>query len=498
MQNKQSKIKLFFYNILLGIREIFISEKQKFISVKTLDNLNLNFKNLSPYSEVNIYKTISSLVFISIFVLIIGYFTFLDIKYNLIKNNALVENKPALIIIENPLSLVSENDYEEVEYLIKKNDTVLSILIDKINLNKEDAYNCIKALQQVYNLKNLKVGQKIYFKFKTSLNFKENKRIEGQTFLTEMRLSDDNTLQKITVKNINNTFKAENEKMKLNIFYNKYYVYIKNSLYLDCVNAGIPYEIIKTLISYYSFDIDFQRDLRSGDTLEIVFEAHYTDNGKKIKNGNIVFSNLYTNKKNYNFYRFIKNNIFVGYFDTNGLSSQKSLLKTPIDGARISSGFNLKRKHPVLGYTREHKGVDFAAPIGTPFYAAGSGTIVKVINNCKNGNRRCGGGYGNYIQIKHNDSYITEYAHASKINSDLREGIKISQGNVIGYVGETGITTGPHLHYGIIYKGERINPNNIKTLPAIRLKGEQLMSFFEEKDRINILRKTAINQNSSL
>jgi murein DD-endopeptidase MepM/ murein hydrolase activator NlpD len=205
------------------------------------------------------------------------------------------------------------------------------------------------------------------------------------------------------------------------------------------------------------------------------------------------------NKKNYNLYRLTdKNNKFIGYFDHEGVSTEKSLMKTPINGARVSSGFSLRRKHPVLGYTREHKAIDFAAQSGTPFYAAGNGKIIKVISNCKSGNRRCGNGYGNYIQIKHGDNYITEYAHASRIAKNIREGITVKQGDTIAYVGDTGIATGPHLHYGVIYKGENINPSKIRTTPSKRLTGKDLLHFLEERDRINNLRATALNQNANI
>ena len=136
--------------------------------------------------------------------------------------------------------------------------------------------------------------------------------------------------------------------------------------------------------------------------------------------------------------------------------------------------------------------------MGTPYYAAGSGKIVKVLDNCREGNKRCGGGFGNFIQIKHNDSYTTEYAHSSRIAKNIREGIYVKQGDIIGYVGNTGLSTGPHLHYGIIYKGQRINPAKVKTMPTIRLKGQELISFLEERDKLNLLRSTALNQNSSL
>ncbi len=148
----------------------------------------------------------------------------------------------------------------------------------------------------------------------------------------------------------------------------------------------------------------------------------------------------------------------------------------------------------MLGYTRAHKGLDFAAPIGTPFYAAGSGTVTKVVRNCKVGNRRCNGGFGNYVAIRHTNNYTTEYAHISRVASNIKVGTKVKQGQVIAYVGNTGITTGPHLHYGVIYNGQRINPDRVKSLPSIKLIGKDLINFNKETDKINLYRLNIPNQ----
>jgi murein DD-endopeptidase MepM/ murein hydrolase activator NlpD len=248
------------------------------------------------------------------------------------------------------------------------------------------------------------------------------------------------------------------------------------------------------LINYYSFDIDFQRDIKKNDWFEVVFEAFYSETGKNIKNGNIIYANLHVNRSDHKIYKF-EHNGTISYFDDNGLSTQKSLLKTPIDGARISSRYSKGRKHPVLGYTRAHKGIDFAAPVGTPFYAAGAGTVEKVTVGCKNGDKQCGGGYGNYVLIKHNNTYSTEYAHISRVVSNIKVGTRVRQGQTIAYVGTTGLSTGPHLHYGVIFKGERINPATVRSIPLTKLSGKSLLNFLEERERINMLRSSATNQN---
>ena len=496
------KITLIIQHFLLSIRELFISEKQRYVSSRTLENINLNFKNLSPYSEINNLRIMSILFFGSIFFMIVFYYTYIDIRTNLIRNDILLENAPMEIIIDNPMVLNNNSNSEIIEYTIKKDDTILGILTDKINLNYQEAYNCISSLQKVINLKNLKIGQKIFFKVKNNITEDTSGNIRLYNTLLELRLTNDALLKNILIyKDSSNNFISTSENIQQITLYNKYVVFIRNGLYIDAINSGIPVEIVMTLINYYSFDIDFQRDLKAGDMLEVVFEAKYTIGGKKISNGNIVFANLKTNNKNYNIYRHTNannNDKFIGYFDENGLSTQKSLLKTPINGARISSGFTTRRKHPVLGYTRAHKGVDFAASTGTPIYAAGSGKITKIVTNCQVGARRCGGGFGNYILLQHTSNYSTEYAHLSRLASTVRVGVSVKQGEIIGYVGATGLASGPHLHYGIIHNGERINPTLFKTLPTVKLKGEELLSFFKQRDKIDLLRKVATNQNSGV
>jgi murein DD-endopeptidase MepM/ murein hydrolase activator NlpD len=494
-----SEIKIFFKRIKFFIRSIFIEEKQRYVSSKILNDININFKNLSPYYDMTVGKTIIMLIIMIIFLMFSLFFAYNDIRYNIIYNNEIIENKAMKIIISNPRDFLNNMDYKETSYKIKRNDTFIGILVDKVNVDYNTAYEIIKAVQKVYNLKNLRVGQIINFKFKKTAKTNEKDELENYTDLKGLVINSDDLLKRVVVEKQGDKYKSTIEDVKLNLLYNKYFVYIRNGLYVDAINAGIPADVVMTLMNYYSFDIDFQRDLRVGDTLEVVFEAFYTESGTKIKNGEILYSNLFVNKKKYELYRLIdKNNKFIGYFDYDGLSTEKSLMRTPINGARVSSGFNLRRKHPVLGYTKEHRAIDFAAPSGTPFYAAGSGKIIKVVSNCRQGNRMCGNGYGNYLQIKHGDNYTTGYAHASKIADNIREGVSVKQGDIIAYVGATGIATGPHLHYEVIYKGEKINPSKIKTIPSKRLKGEDLLYFVEQRDRINNLRATALNQNVNI
>lgn len=455
-----------------------------------MDNINFSFKNLSVYSDIGIYKTVISLFFIVLFLIVFAFFTYVDFKNNVAKNKELVKKDPLELVVKNPLNIDLPSYYKDLVYKIRRGDNLINILINVVGVPSNEAYDCISVLKTVYNTNNLKIGQKLFIKYKEDASL-ENK-VSEDIKLEELKIIDDNSLNEIIVsRNNDGGFTVRRENVQLSKTYNKYIVNITNSVYYDAVNAGVPNDVVANLINYYSFDIDFQRDIRKGDWFEVVFEAFYTDNGKKVKNGNVIYANLHANKEDHKIYRFNDNN----YYNENGISTQKSLLKTPINGARISSGFSTRRKHPVLGYTRAHKGIDFAAPTGTPFYAAGNGTVTKVVTGCRVGDRYCGGGFGNYISIKHNNTYTTEYAHISRVARGMRVGKKVKQGEVIAYVGNTGITTGPHLHYGVIYKGERINPSRLRSVPMKRLTGKELLSFNDTRDKINIMRANALNQN---
>lgn len=491
--NFLKKIKQTINSIFLSFRQFFIREKKPYITARTFDNINFSFKNIQVYSEISIYKTIISLFFILIFLIITIYFVYRDFKINVAKNKELIKIEPIKIVIKNPIETDLPQDYKELTYKIRKNDNLIKILTNTIKIKSSDVYDCINKLSGVFDIKTLKPNQKIFIKYKDSIKVNSNS-IENELELNELKIINDDSLEEIIIsKNINNTFDVKKEKIKLTQAYNKYIIKIFNSVYTDAIRAGIPTEIISNIINYYSFDVDFQRDIKKGDWLEVVFEALYTENGRKIKNGDIIYANLHVNSKDNKIYRF-DNNENKGYFNENGISTQKSLLKTPINGARISSGYTNRRKHPVLGYTTAHRGIDFAAPTGTPFYAAGNGTVKKIITGCKDGDRRCGGGFGNYISIKHNNNYTTEYAHISKIASNIKVGSKVKQGDIIAYVGNTGISTGSHLHYGIIFNGERINPAKIRSMPLKRLSGKALLNFIETRNRINSLKSTTLNQ----
>jgi murein DD-endopeptidase MepM/ murein hydrolase activator NlpD len=241
---------------------------------------------------------------------------------------------------------------------------------------------------------------------------------------------------------------------------------IETSIYSSALQLGAEDQQVVDFASAFAYDIDFQREIHPGDRFEILFETFYDERGNAVRNGDVLYAALNGKALQRGFYRFAPSDDGVAdYFDQNGESATKFLMKTPINGARISSNFG-KRKHPISGFTRLHKGTDFAAPTGTPIYAAGNGTVQRASRN---------GGYGNYIKIKHTRGYETAYAHLSKYAKGIKAGKKVKQGDVIGYVGSTGASTGPHLHYEVYVDGKPVNVMSLKLPNGRKLQDEPAM-----------------------
>ena len=259
------------------------------------------------------------------------------------------------------------------------------------------------------------------------------------------------------------------EKIKLETFSeikSQEYI-ITNSLYADGINNNIPNQILIKLIQLFSFDLDFQRDIQKDTKVSVSYEKIFVKNKLEYTFGNIEYAEIIIKKNTLEYFKFLTDDGFIDYFNRQGKNVKKSILKTPLDGARISSSFGM-RKHPISGFNKMHKGVDFAAPIGTPIYAGGNGIIEMIGAN---------GGYGKYIRIRHNNEYKTAYAHLSSYQKGISKGVRVNQGEVIGYVGSTGRSTGPHLHYEIIYQNKQINPLKLKLPSGKILKGDELARF---------------------
>ncbi|HVE03348.1 MAG TPA: M23 family metallopeptidase [Rhizomicrobium sp.] len=253
---------------------------------------------------------------------------------------------------------------------------------------------------------------------------------------------------------------------------------IDSSLYLAATQAGIPTDVVIEMIHMFSYKVDFQRDLKPGDTFEVYYDYYYTPEGQLAKPGNIAYAVIRTGGKEITLYRFQPDpNQPADYFDAHGENVKGMLMKTPVDGARISSGFGM-RFHPVLGYTRMHKGIDFAVPVGTPVMAAGTGT-VKIAGRM--------GGYGNYLRIDMGNGYGTAYGHLSRFAPGIHMGSRVRQGQVVAYSGNTGMSTGPHLHYEILVKGEQVNPLKVKVAQGRKLAGNELRTFLDSRLRTDAL-----------
>lgn len=361
--------------------------------------------------------------------------------------------------------------FETINYIIETGDTFEKIL-NEINVPKNEKIKILKKISKYKFVNKLYKNQKISFKVdrknpikilefsvqtskKKTINFSRNTAIDN----FEYKEIEKNLKQIIVFK------EAE----------------IINSLYSSAIDIGIQPNVIIDFARIYGFQVDFQRDIWKDDIFQLVYETFLDGNGKILETGNIIYANLILQGIENPLYIF-KNKKDYDHFDQFGKSIRKSLMKTPINGARLSSSFGI-RKHPILGFNKMHKGTDFAAPMGTPIMASGEGKIVRA--------RWCGGG-GNCVKIKHNSTYSTVYAHMSKFGRNIKEGVRIKQGQIIGYVGSTGMSTGPHLHYEVIENGRKINSQKLKLPSGKILKGKERELFEIEKIKINVLKSELI------
>ena len=367
-----------------------------------------------------------------------------------------------------------EYRYSELKYIVNEGDNY-EIIINNINIPKKERQLFLDAVKKNKEIKILRPNQKIYFK----IDKKNNPKIQ------EFKIEIDKKREIFFIRDLetNNFISKKIEKnLKKIISYkeNK----ITSSLYQTAVGLNIKPNIIIEFARLYGFQVDFQRDIWKNDSFQIIYEEFLNENGDIIETGNIIFANLNLQNKDLKLYRHEYKKNKIDYFDENGKSMRKTLMKTPINGARLSSSFG-KRKHPILGFTKMHTGTDFAAPTGTPILASGDGIVVRA--------RWCGGG-GNCVKIKHNRVYQTVYAHMSKFAKGIKKGVKVKQGQVIGYVGSTGLSTGPHLHYEVIENGKKINSQKLKLPSGKILKGEQRRDFEVEKIKIDVLKSNLISK----
>ena len=363
-----------------------------------------------------------------------------------------------------------EPKYKKVKHKVKSGETFDKILKNYF-VKKEEITKIKKSLQKKTNINKLNTKQIIEF----SLD-KTNNKIEEFTFQVS------NT-QKI---NLTRNLKSDNFKEEiLLIKLNKKILYkediILQSLYKSAQNQKIPANIIVDFAGIYGFQVDFQRDIRKKDKFQILYETYFNEKNELIETGEILFANLKLSGQDNSLYYFDYTGS-EGHYDKNGKSVKKALMKTPINGARLSSPFGM-RKHPIDGFNKMHRGTDFAAPMGTPIMASGDGIIKKA--------GWCGGG-GNCVKIKHNSTYQTVYAHMSKFARGIKSGVRVKQGQTIGYVGSTGKSTGPHLHYEVIVNGKKVNSQKLKLPSGKILKGNERKLFETKKIKLDVLKSEKI------
>jgi len=412
--------------------------------------------------------------------LILISFIFFTIKYNetssqkrgetlsrILKNNYFLElNKFFFQKINSP--------YLSIAHKITKGENLTNIF-KSYNIDEKDIIKANSKLKKFIKPNKLKMGM--------ILDLVIKKNISGTLNLIKLNLPTSKSINISLDRDANNKFIAKKKITQLFTKLSFSEGIIKKSLYSSAIENNVDPNIIIEFARIYGFEIDFQRDIRKNDVFQILYETLVDEDGEWYSDGKIIYTYMSVQNRELALYHY-ETDEFSGNFYINGKSAEKALMKTPINGARLSSPFGM-RKHPILGYNKKHTGTDFAAPLGTPIMASGSGTIVKA--------QWCGGG-GNCIKIKHNSTYSTVYAHLSKFAGGIKSGTKVKQGKIIGYVGSTGLSTGPHLHYEVIVNGKKINSQKLN-LPSGRiLKGKDRKKFEIQRIRTDVLLAETISK----
>ena len=428
-------------------------------------NKKIIFKTFQKYSYF------IWLLFLIFFTVLVTYFYSTNKKNQIDNLNKALGNIYLNKLVKKITSELKPR-YINIEYNVKQGDTYESI-IKNLNIPNTEKKKFLNSVTKNKNINVLKLNQKIFFK----IDKKNNPKIIN--FIIEIdkkknvlfeRTDEKNFTSKIIEKNLIKTISFKEG-------------VIKNSLYSAALNNGIKPNTIIEFARLYGFQVDFQRDIWKNDSFQIIYEEFKNQEGSVIETGNIIYASLNVQNTDLKLYKFEFEDK-IDYFDENGKSIRKTLMKTPINGARLSSSFG-KRKHPILGFTKMHTGTDFAAPKGTPIMASGDGIVTK--------SSWCGGG-GNCVKIKHNSTYQTVYAHMSKFGRGIKKGVRVKQGQIIGYVGSTGLSTGPHLHYEVIENGRKINSQKLKLPSGKILKGNLRKNFEVNKIKIDVLKSELISK----
>ena len=354
---------------------------------------------------------------------------------------------------------------EKVQTLTLKSGDSLGPLLQKNGIEPNEAYAITQAFSDIYDPRRLKVGQSfnIYYENNAIKHLSFKPTVERTLYVSR---DQDNGFK---TRDVSAEFKMERMTVRSSI---------ENSLYLDAKAYGAPDKVIQQFANIYEYSVDFQRDIQPGDEFEMYFEVARDKKGNVVKAGDLLFTSFSPRGKTSEYYLFEDAKGRENFYDKDGKTAKRKLRATPINGARLSSSYG-KRRHPILGYRKMHTGVDFAARTGTPILAAGSGTVEVAGRN---------GGYGNYIRIRHTDGYKTAYAHMSKFARGVRKGSYVTQDQVIGYVGSTGQSTGPHLHYEVHHHGKKINPRRLSQLSGKPLSKDAMPAFEQRRKHIDAQR----------
>ena len=420
-------------------------------------------------------KPFSHFIFLVLLIIVTIFVTYFYNHNKNSRNESLKKTLGNFYLQKTFAKITSElqNRYTEIDYNVEEGDNFESI-INKLKLSKKEKKIFLETVKKNKEIRILRPSQKIYFKIDKKDTFK----------IVEFRIQIDKKKEIQFVKNLDskkfNSKVLEKELEKI-ITYRE--SKITNSLYQTAINLKIKPNLIIEFARLYGFQVDFQRDIWKDDSFQVIYEEFLNKDEEVVETGNIIFANLNLQNEDLKLYRHEYEKNKIDYFDENGKSMRKTLMKTPINGARLSSSFG-KRKHPILGFTKMHTGTDFAAPTGTPILASGDGLVVRA--------QWCGGG-GNCVKIKHNRVYQTVYAHMSKFGKGIKKGAKVKQGQIIGYVGSTGLSTGPHLHYEVIENGRKINSQKLKLPSGKVLKGDNRKVFEVEKIKIDVLKSNLIS-----
>ena len=427
--------------------------------------------------KIKILEKIEEYAYFIWFILLVLVAVLVTYFYDTNKKNQILFLQKSLenVYLKKSISSLTSNlkpRFLTIDYVVQNGDTFESI-IDSLIIPSEEKKIILDTIKQQKEIKTLNQNQEIFFKIDRIDNVKIIEfKVEIDKKKDVVFLRDENLLN-------------FSSKIEENIL-NKVIIFkegiIENSLYKTAIKLGIKPNTIVEFARLYGFQVDFQRDIWKGDTFQIIYEQFENEDRSLIETGDIIFTNLNTQGNDLNLYKFELEKNKIDYFDENGKSMKKTLMKTPINGARLSSPYG-KRKHPILGFTKMHTGTDFAAPTGTPIMASGDGVVTRA--------QWCGGG-GNCVKIKHNSVYQTVYAHMSKFGRGIKKGVRVKQGQIIGYVGSTGLSTGPHLHYEVIENGRKINSQKLKLPSGKTLKGKQRNKFEVNKIKIDVLKSELI------